>query len=131
VKARVGRGGRGRWGGPGGVGGPGRLVSPAEVDAVLAGLAEPTRRRLLELLASAGGATATAAARELPVSRQAVVKHLAVLTRAGLVEGERRGREVIYGVRPAAVESAVSWLTALAAEWDARLAVIKSIAEGE
>jgi DNA-binding transcriptional ArsR family regulator len=109
--------------------GPGGEVG--EVEAVLAGLADPTRRRLLEVLSSRGGATATEAAAELPVSRQAVVKHLSVLGRAGLVRGERRGREVRYAVRSAPVESTASWLLSLAAEWDARLARIRGIAESE
>jgi DNA-binding transcriptional ArsR family regulator len=101
----------------------------AGVEGVLAGLADPTRRRLLGVLSARGGATATEAATELPVSRQAVVKHLAVLDRAGLVRSERRGREVRYSVRPAALESTAQWLTGLAAQWDARLAVIRRIAE--
>jgi DNA-binding transcriptional ArsR family regulator len=99
------------------------------VEAVLAGLSDPTRRRLLDVLSLRGGATATEAAEELPVSRQAVVKHLAVLDRAGLVRSERRGREVRYAVRPAPLESTATWLAGLAAEWDARLAVIRRIAE--
>jgi DNA-binding transcriptional ArsR family regulator len=109
-----------------------RSSRPGEgVDAVLAGLSDPTRRRLLEVLSLRGGATATRAAEELPVSRQAVAKHLALLDRAGLVGAERAGREVRYTVRPAALESTAAWLTSLAAEWDARLAVIQRIAEGE
>jgi DNA-binding transcriptional ArsR family regulator len=101
------------------------------VDAVLAGLSDPTRRRLLEVLSVHGSATATRAAEELPVSRQAVSKHLALLDRAGLVRAERAGREVRYTVQPAALESTAAWLTGLAAEWDARLEVIRRIAEDE
>jgi DNA-binding transcriptional ArsR family regulator len=130
--------GRGGSGGPESPGDPGgrprrgdRAVpaGDTEVEAVFAGLSDATRRRLLDLLAARGGATATEAATELPVTRQALVKHLAVLGRAGLVRGERRGREVRYTVEPAALESTASWLTSLAAAWDARLAVIKRIAE--
>jgi DNA-binding transcriptional ArsR family regulator len=102
-----------------------------EVERVLTGLADPTRRRLLDVLSSRGGATATEAATELPVSRQAVVKHLAVLDRAGLVTAERRGREVRYAVRSAPLASAATWLSGLAAEWDARLATIRRIAESD
>jgi DNA-binding transcriptional ArsR family regulator len=102
-----------------------------EVERVLTGLADPTRRRLLDVLSARGGATATEAATELPVSRQAVVKHLGVLDRAGLVTAERRGREVRYAVRPAPLESAATWLSGLAAEWDARLATIRRIAESD
>ncbi|MFD8084479.1 ArsR/SmtB family transcription factor [Kitasatospora sp. NPDC059722] len=99
------------------------------VDTVLAALADPTRRRLLELLAAQGEATATTLARHLPVSRQAVVKHLAVLDAAGLVTGGRVGREVRYTVRPAALDATARWMASLAADWDRRLAHIKHLAE--
>ena len=72
------------------------------IDGVLAALADPTRRQLLDVLGERGAATATALAGRLPVSRQAVVKHLGVLERAGLVVPRRAGREVYYEVdRPA------------------------------
>ncbi|WP_405659098.1 ArsR/SmtB family transcription factor [Streptomyces sp. RK9] len=99
------------------------------VDGVLAALADPTRRRLLDLLAARGEATATTLADQLPVSRQAVVKHLAVLDAAGLVSGNRVGREVRYAVRPAALDVTARWMAALAADWDRRLATVKRIAE--
>ncbi|MEV4612691.1 metalloregulator ArsR/SmtB family transcription factor [Kitasatospora sp. NPDC049258] len=101
----------------------------AGVDGVLAALADPTRRQLLDLLADRGEATATALAEQLPVTRQAVVKHLAVLDAAGLVTGGRVGREVRYAVRPAALDSTARWMAGLAADWDRRLATIKSLAE--
>jgi DNA-binding transcriptional ArsR family regulator len=100
-----------------------------EVDSVLAALADPTRRQLLDLLAAGGEVTATRLAEELPVSRQAVVKHLAVLDAAGLVTGSRVGREVRYAVRPAALNATARWMSALAADWDRRLAHIKRVAE--
>ncbi|MFD7877940.1 ArsR/SmtB family transcription factor [Streptomyces sp. NPDC059766] len=99
------------------------------VDGVLAALADPTRRRLLELLAARGQATATSLAEHLPVSRQAVVKHLAVLDTAGLVRGGRVGREVRYAVRPDALDTTARWMASLAADWDRRLAAIKDAAE--
>ncbi len=99
------------------------------VDGVLVALADPTRRQLLDLLAAQGEATATTLAGRLPVTRQAVVKHLAVLDAAGLVSGSRVGREVRYAVRPAALDAAAQWMAALAADWDRRLANIKRIAE--
>ncbi|MCM0674974.1 helix-turn-helix domain-containing protein [Micromonospora phytophila] len=83
----------------------------------------------LDLLAAQGEATATALAEQLPVSRQALVKHLAVLDAAGLVSGRRVGREVRYAVRPAALNATARWMSALAADWDRRLANIKRIAE--
>ncbi|MFE4960301.1 ArsR/SmtB family transcription factor [Streptomyces sp. NPDC056653] len=99
------------------------------VDSVLAALADPTRRQLLELLAAQDEATATTLAARLPVSRQAVVKHLAVLDAAGLVSGSRVGREVRYTVRPAALDATARWMASLAADWDRRLAKIKRVAE--
>jgi DNA-binding transcriptional ArsR family regulator len=101
----------------------------AAVDGVLAALADPTRRKLLDLLAARGEVSATALAERLPVTRQAVVKHLAVLDAAGLVSGHRVGREVRYEVRPAALDATARWMVALAADWDRRLATIKRLAE--
>jgi len=99
------------------------------VDSVLGALADPTRRQLLDLLAAQGESTATTLAERLPVSRQAVVKHLAVLDAAGLVSGGRVGREVRYAVRPAALNATARWMAGLAADWDRRLANIKRVAE--
>jgi len=99
------------------------------VDSVLVALADPTRRQLLDLLAAQGEATATTLAGRVPVSRQAVVKHLAVLDAAGLVSGSRVGREVRYAVRPAALDATARWMAALATDWDRRLANIKRVAE--
>jgi len=105
------------------------VSSRVGMSAALAALAEPTRQSLLELLAARGEASATVAAEELPVSRQAVVKHLAVLERARLVSSRPRGREVLYAVRPERVEQAAAWLSSLASSWDARLRRVKDIAE--
>src|SRR6185312_12297771 len=103
--------------------GAGRVpaVSTPPADAVFAALADPTRWRVLNLLADRGEGTATTLAGELPVSRVAVVKHLAVLDRAGLVEGARHGREVRYRVRPERLEEAARWMAGLASRWDQRL----------
>ena len=99
------------------------------VDTVIAALADPTRRKVLDLIAAQGEATATTLAELLPVSRQAVVKHLAVLHAAGLVSGSRVGREARYTVRPAALDTTARWMASLAADWDRRLARIKRLAE--
>jgi DNA-binding transcriptional ArsR family regulator len=98
---------------------------------VFAALADPTRWRVLSLLAERGDGTATTLAGELPVSRVAVIKHLAVLDRAGLVESRRRGREVLYTVRPERLDATARWMAGLASEWDARLAAIKRMAEAD
>jgi DNA-binding transcriptional ArsR family regulator len=100
-----------------------------DVDELWAAVADPTRRRLLDALLAQGDATATTLARELPVTRQAVAKHLAVLDRAGLVEGGRQGREVRYAVRPERLDLAARSLAGVASQWDQRLLAIKRIAE--
>ncbi|MFD9222206.1 ArsR/SmtB family transcription factor [Streptomyces sp. NPDC060064] len=99
------------------------------VAEVLSALADPTRRRILDALAAHGEATATVLATELPVSRQAIVKHLAVLDRAGLVAGRREGRETRYTVLPARLGITARWMDRVAHEWDTRLSAIKRLAE--
>jgi ArsR family transcriptional regulator, cadmium/lead-responsive transcriptional repressor len=101
----------------------------AELDELWSAVADPTRRRVLDVLLAEDEASATSVAGELPVTRQAVAKHLAVLDRAGLVEGRRRGREVRYAVRPEQLDVAARSMAQVAAEWDTRLAAIKRIAE--
>ena len=103
----------------------------AGADTVMAALADPTRWRVLSLLAERGEATATTLAGELPVSRVAVVKHLAILDRAGLVECGRNGREVRYRVRPERLEQTARWMAGLASQWDRRLDALKRLAEEE
>lgn len=104
-------------------------TEPAAAEDVFAALADPTRRRLLELLSHRGDATATELAEDLPVSRQAVVKHLAVLDRSGLVAGRRDGRERRYRVRPDGLEVTARWMNQVAAQWAGRLSAIKRLAE--
>ena len=105
------------------------MRGPAE--GVFAALADPTRWRVLSLLAERGEGTATSLAGELPVSRVAVVKHLAVLDRAGLVEARREGREVRYTVRTEPLDEAARWMAGIASEWDARLVALKRLAEDD
>lgn len=97
---------------------------------LFAALSDPTRRRVLDILAARGEASATAIAAELPVSRPAVVKHLGVLERAELVQSRQQGREVLFSVRPEPLASAARWLARVATEWDRRLAKLKRLAEG-
>jgi ArsR family transcriptional regulator, cadmium/lead-responsive transcriptional repressor len=104
-------------------------VLAPELDELWSAVADPTRRRVLDVILAQGEATATTVAGELPVTRQAVAKQLAVLDRAGLVEGRRRGREVRYAVRPEGLDVAARSMAQVAAEWDTRLVAIKRIAE--
>jgi DNA-binding transcriptional ArsR family regulator len=90
-------------------------------DAVFDALADPMRRRLLSRL-SDQPATATELAAQLPISRQAVAKHLTSLSRAGLLERERSGRDVRYRVTPAPLSQAVGWMAEVGGQWDDRLA---------
>jgi ArsR family transcriptional regulator, cadmium/lead-responsive transcriptional repressor len=90
-------------------------------DAVFAALADPTRREVIGRLAREP-LSASALAGELPISRQAVAKHLAALDRAGLVEGRREGREVRYSLTPAPLADAMVWMATVGAQWDERLA---------
>jgi DNA-binding transcriptional ArsR family regulator len=99
------------------------------IEKVLAALSDPTRRRLLDVLAAQGQATATTLAPTVSVSRQAVVKHLQVLYEAGLVSRSRMGRDVRYTVCPEQLDATARWMADLAAEWDRRLESIKRIAE--
>jgi DNA-binding transcriptional ArsR family regulator len=87
---------------------------------VFAALGDPTRRTVYERLA-AGSATATQLAADLPVTRQAVAKHLAVLEDAGLVRAERAGRERRFSPTPAPLGEAISWMAAVGGQWDDRL----------
>ena len=89
-------------------------------------LSDPTRRALLASIAEHPTATATELASGLPISRQAVVKHLGTLTDAGLLERVPAGREVRYRVTPAPLSDAVSWMAQVGRQWDERLASLSS-----
>jgi DNA-binding transcriptional ArsR family regulator len=98
-------------------------------DVLWSAIGDPTRRQLLDLLLAEDGGTATSLAEHLPVSRQAVAKHLSVLDRAGLVTVSPVGREMRYSVDDAQFAKAVAQLAAVGSAWDARLSRIKRIAE--
>jgi len=97
-------------------------MTPA--DAVFAALADPTRRHLIESLASEP-ASATRLAADLPISRQAVAKHLAGLRAASLVSVERVGRESRYSLDPAPLGDAAEWIARVGGEWDERLSKLR------
>jgi DNA-binding transcriptional ArsR family regulator len=101
---------------------------PAPEDVLLA-LADPIRRQILSSLVGEGGGTSTSLAAPLPVTRQAVAKHLAVLERAGLICGHRTGREVRYTADLQPLQRTTRWLDALAGQWELRLQAIKDLAE--
>ena len=98
-------------------------------DELWSAVGDPTRRRMLDLLLSGNGGTATTLSEQLPVTRQAVAKHLAVLDRVGLVHATPSGRERRYEVDEEQLARAVAQLSSVGAAWDARLRRIKHIAE--
>ncbi len=98
-------------------------------DDLWSAIGDPTRRRILDLLLVEGGGTATFLSQHVPVTRQAVAKHLGVLDRAGLVRATPAGRERRYRVDDAQLARAAAQLTSVGSTWDARLQRIKRIAE--
>ena len=98
-------------------------------DQLWSAVGDPIRRRMLDLLVTEGYGTSTSLAEQLPVTRQAVAKHLAVLDHAGLVHSQREGREARYVVDEAQLARAVSQLVSVGRAWDARLDRIKTLAE--
>jgi DNA-binding transcriptional ArsR family regulator len=104
-------------------------MSAPPIEQVFAALGDQQRQALLAVLAHEGDASATALARPLVITRQAVDKHLRVLRDAGLVTSVRTGREVRYRLRSDQLARGAGWLTALAQEWDRQLLSIKVLAE--
>ena len=98
-------------------------------DALWSAVGDPTRRRMLDLLLADGGGTATSLSGQLPVTRQAVAKHLGVLDRVGIVHGTPMGREHRYEVDARQLAKAVAQLSAVGSTWDARLQRLKRLAE--
>ena len=96
-------------------------MSAEPVGDTFAALADPTRRRVVSLLSARDSLTASELARELPVTRQAVAKHLAVLHGAGLAEPTRSGRETRYRLTPQPLQEAAGWMEQVGSEWDRRL----------
>ncbi|MFF1610375.1 ArsR/SmtB family transcription factor [Amycolatopsis sp. NPDC058278] len=104
-------------------------MTTAVDDDLWSAIGDPTRRRMLDLLLNQGSGTATSLSEHLPVTRQAVAKHLAVLDRAGLVHAHSAGREKQFRVDEDQLARAVAQLADVGNAWDARLRRIKRIAE--
>jgi DNA-binding transcriptional ArsR family regulator len=104
------------------------MTAPTD-DELWSAIADPSRRRVLDLLVSHGDVSASWLAGYVPFSRQAVSKHLAVLEQAGLVSRRKQGREVLYQVQAGRLDQAARAMADLAAQWDRRLATIKRLAE--
>jgi DNA-binding transcriptional ArsR family regulator len=101
-----------------------------ELGHVFAALADPTRRAMIDALLRDGTTSVPRLSAELPITRQAVAKHLATLDHAGVVErAPARGREVRYRLRDGALESASAWLAHAEAAWDERLTRLRRAVE--
>jgi DNA-binding transcriptional ArsR family regulator len=92
------------------------------VGAVFTALADPTRRRVVRVLAQQPSVTASALAEELPITRQAIAKHLNALAEAGLITAAHEGRETRYRLTPEPLTEAMHWMATAGARWDDRLA---------
>jgi DNA-binding transcriptional ArsR family regulator len=99
-------------------------VTRDRTGAIFSALGDPTRRQVIRALSEHGPSTATGLAAQLPVTRQAVSKHLAALADVGLVTAIQRGREKLYRFSPAPLTEAVTWMADLGARWDERLAAL-------
>jgi DNA-binding transcriptional ArsR family regulator len=97
----------------------------SSINHVFSALSDPTRRQVIERLVARGGASATELAEELPVSRQAIAKHLLALNEAGLVTSEQSGRQKRYRLTPQPMGEVVGWMAEVGAEWDARLGALR------
>ena len=95
------------------------------VDVVFQALADPTRRTLLRHL-SERPATVTELSTHVSITRQAVTKHMVALQEAGLVEGERSGREVRYRLTPGPMMDVAGWMVDVGAAWDRRLETLRN-----
>lgn len=104
-------------------------MSAVADDDLWAAIGDPTRRQMLDLLVRSGSATASSLGSALPVTRQAVAKHLAVLEKVDLVHSEKQGRERIYQPTHSQIARAAEQLTAVGSSWDRRLSRIAKIAE--
>jgi DNA-binding transcriptional ArsR family regulator len=99
-------------------------VADPDPGLIFDALADATRRDVLRAVAEDGPLTATQLAARLPVTRQAVAKHLGTLEAAGLVASERVGRDVRFTFDPGPLDQAVAWIAAVGARWDRRLAAL-------
>lgn len=107
-----------------------RGTEVTELTDTFAALGDPMRWRILERL-SATPASASALARELPISRQAIAKHIEVLRGSGLISAERRGREIVYVPLGSRLSAVGDDLARLGRAWDRRLSAIREAAEAD
>jgi DNA-binding transcriptional ArsR family regulator len=104
-------------------------MRPEGADELWSAIADPSRRRVLDLLVRSGEVSASWLAGRVPFSRQAVSKHLVVLEQVGLISRRKLGREVLYQVDVDRLRQATQAMAELAEQWDQRLSSIKRLAE--
>jgi DNA-binding transcriptional ArsR family regulator len=105
------------------------MTEPRSVDAVFSALSDPTRRHVIRSLSEDGPATVTELADRIPVTRQAIAKHLSALDEAGLVASASEGRRKTYRLTPGPLEGALGWIVDVGAEWDVRLDALRRLLE--
>jgi DNA-binding transcriptional ArsR family regulator len=103
-----------------------QVMTDEHSQRIFLALADPTRRLLLQQLCEEGSGTAAGFATRLPITRQAIIKHLVTLEQAGLVTARETGRERRYMPRPEGLQAVTTWIEAIEAQWDQRLAALRS-----
>jgi len=103
-----------------------QVMTDEHSQRVFLALADPTRRLLLQQLCEEGSGTAAGFATRLPITRQAIIKHLVTLEQAGLVTARETGRERRYMPRPEGLQAVTTWIEEISAQWDQRLARLRS-----
>jgi len=101
-------------------------MSDDRIDSVFSALSDATRRTVMSAISDHGEASATELAARIPVSRQAIIKHLTALSEAGLVASDRQGRQRRYRLTPQPLGEAMSWMADVGAQWDERLQSLQS-----
>jgi len=101
-------------------------MTDSQTQRIFLALADPTRRLLLQHLCEEGSGTAAGFATRLPITRQAIIKHLVTLEQAGLVTANEMGRERRYVPQPEALQSVATWIGEISAQWDHRLAALRN-----
>lgn len=106
-------------------------VVRGDAGSVFSALADPTRRQIVEWLSAEGTGTATELASRLPISRQAVTRHLSELERAGVVVSVKSGRERLYRFEAAPLADAQRWLSDRTSRWDRTLERLRVVLDGD
>ena len=106
-----------------------KLAPKPDIAALFAALGEPTRLRLVDALSDGSAQSIAALANGLPISRQALTKHLKVLEAAGVTRSRREGRETVYRIDPGGLIAAEQWIAFVSAQWDSLIDRLKAHVE--